>query len=371
MTDMSLVLNEDVTAAKQGDLNAFSRLIKVTQNTITSIALAIVKDLDASEEVAQLVYINCWNNLSQLNNNASFLPWIRQSTRFAALNYLRDNKVKKRVSSEEADELLESACSDDVSGETLLHRARTTQLVQNMVDTLPEESREVVLLYYREEKSTAQVATLLSISEESVRKKLSRARATLKQKVLDNYGKVIFSTAPALAFPSMMLGTLTMSSSAKAATSSSVVGKAGLQTKFAWLLSGATLGAAIGAYAVFWGAKHALLEIKDEEIRQHLKRLRNLSIVWVLTSGILIAAAYEFTQGWIGPLTSYAIFAAGLYTLTLKSQRLIANNTPAPSSTKWKHRLLSYCGSFGLIFGLLMGLLGMLIGLVNSGRLLL
>jgi hypothetical protein len=42
-------LQPDVTAAITGDMQAFSRLVQRCQNGISSIALAIVKDLDASE----------------------------------------------------------------------------------------------------------------------------------------------------------------------------------------------------------------------------------------------------------------------------------------------------------------------------------
>ena len=54
------IAEQDVLLAMKGDNNAFTRLIQASRNTISSIALAIVKDLDASEEVAQQVYIQCW-----------------------------------------------------------------------------------------------------------------------------------------------------------------------------------------------------------------------------------------------------------------------------------------------------------------------
>ncbi|MEJ2417221.1 MAG: RNA polymerase sigma factor [Exilibacterium sp.] len=93
----SELLTNDVIAAQQGDSDALSRLIEKTRNTVASIALAIVKDIDSSEEVAQQVFIAVWQQLSTLKSNNSFLPWIRQTTRYKAYNFLRDNKVSKKL----------------------------------------------------------------------------------------------------------------------------------------------------------------------------------------------------------------------------------------------------------------------------------
>lgn len=87
-------LQPDVTAAIASDMQAFSRLVQRCQNGISSIALAIVKDLDASEEVCQQVFIAAWQQLNSLQNPTSFLPWLRQITRYRAYSYLREQREK-------------------------------------------------------------------------------------------------------------------------------------------------------------------------------------------------------------------------------------------------------------------------------------
>ena len=67
-----------------------------------------------------------------------------------------------------------------------------------LIDGLPEDSREIVLLYYREEQSSQQVAELLGLSDANVRKKLSRVRELLKDQLLSRYGNLLLSTAPAM-----------------------------------------------------------------------------------------------------------------------------------------------------------------------------
>ena len=54
------------------------------------------------------------------------------------------------------------------------------RLLEVVLDELPDDTREVVTLYYREGESTAHVARLLGLSEDNVRQRLSRARSRLR-----------------------------------------------------------------------------------------------------------------------------------------------------------------------------------------------
>ncbi|MFT6206477.1 MAG: DNA-directed RNA polymerase specialized sigma24 family protein, partial [Colwellia sp.] len=93
----------DIALAKSGDQLAFTRLIEQLTNTVGAIALAITKDLDSSEDVSQKVFIKVWREINQLKENISFLPWVRQITRYTALNHIRDEKVNRNVKGDETD----------------------------------------------------------------------------------------------------------------------------------------------------------------------------------------------------------------------------------------------------------------------------
>ena len=75
------IIQTHLPAASQGDQQAYGRIVQGCQNTVTSIALAIVRDVPASEDIAQEAFISAWQQLKKLNNTASFLPWLRQITR--------------------------------------------------------------------------------------------------------------------------------------------------------------------------------------------------------------------------------------------------------------------------------------------------
>ena len=71
----------DVEAAQRGDQTAFTRLVESTCVLVSSIALAIVRDPDASRDIAQDVFVSAWHDIRKLREPSSFLPWLRQITR--------------------------------------------------------------------------------------------------------------------------------------------------------------------------------------------------------------------------------------------------------------------------------------------------
>jgi len=73
-------------------------------------------------------------------------------------------------------------------------------LLSEAIDQLPDDAREVVILYYREGQSVAQVAALLGLSEAATKKRLSRTRETLRETVLEKVGDLLGRTAPVAAF---------------------------------------------------------------------------------------------------------------------------------------------------------------------------
>jgi RNA polymerase sigma factor (sigma-70 family) len=364
----------DVTLAQGGDQQAFGRLINHTRNLVSSIALSIVKDLDNSEDVAQQVYIGAWNNIGELKNSSSFLPWLRQMTRYKALNFLRDNKVRQKIEGEEADQILAQFCDPKLDMDSHLHRDQSNLILQDFIAKLPEESREIVLLYYREEQSSQQVASLLEQSETNIRKKLSRVRQLLHEQILRKHGRVLLSTAPAIGFSSLVLGALTTSSPVAAAALSSATAstKTGLLQKLGLLLGGSMIGAFFAVIAVRLSTIPLLKKLTNQEAKQQVLNYRRNMTIWIIFGGVLLTLGYEFTQGWWGPVTAYIIFATGVMLQVRNMHKLIEReifSVPTQNEKELRSRKFQRaCGYWGNLLGMIVGFVCLIIGLVASGR---
>ncbi|WP_133468035.1 RNA polymerase sigma factor [Paraglaciecola marina] len=368
-------LFNDVSLAQEGDQQAFARLIKQTQNLVSSIALSIVKDLDSSEDVTQQVFIGAWQNISELKNGHSFLPWLRQMTRYKALNFLRDNKVRQKIEGDEADQILAQFCDPKLAIDESMQRQQSNLILQSFIEQLPDESREIVLLYYREEQSSLQVAKLLELSEANVRKKLSRVRQLLQKQIMGKYGRLLLSTAPTAGLSGLILGAITTSSPVAAATISSVSAssKTSVVQKIGLLMGGSFIGAFFAIIAIRLSTKPLLKKATSDAAKQQILSYRRSITIWIIFSAILLTLGYELTTGWWGPVSAYCIFAVGILFHTNKMQTLIAQQTLADPSIDTKEishqKFQALCGFWGKYLGLLLGFSGLMYGLVSSGRL--
>ena len=92
------IIQAQLPAAARGDAAAYGRIVAGCQGMVTAIALSIVRDVPASEDIAQDAFISAWQNLRKLGNPSSFLPWLRQITRNLARDHLRSQGYRANPS---------------------------------------------------------------------------------------------------------------------------------------------------------------------------------------------------------------------------------------------------------------------------------
>ncbi len=247
---LDLMLQTELPAAARGDHNAYGRIVVACQNTITAIALAITRDVQASEDIAQEAFLKAWQQLDRLKNSASFLPWLRQITRNLARDHLRANRSRP-LSGEGADLAIQMAADPSPTPSEQLLQTEEEIVAKDIISALPEESRETLLLYYREGQSSQQVAALLGLSDAAVRKRLSRARGTVREEMLKRFGEFARATAPGAAFALTVSSALMVA--APGASAAALLG-AGAMGSGAGKLGAGGLGASAVNGGVTFGA---------------------------------------------------------------------------------------------------------------------
>ena len=108
------------------------------------------------------------------------------------------------------------------------------ELVLSALHKVPESYRVPLILYYREEQSTSSVAEALGISEEAVRKRLSRGRKMLQAEMVTVVGSILNRTMPSAVFTMTVaggIGALCPPSTLAATTLAKAVGEKALLTK--------------------------------------------------------------------------------------------------------------------------------------------
>ena len=368
------LVHANLPAAARGDRQAYSRIVAACQNPVTAIALAIVRDVPASEDIAQEAFLAAWQHLRRLQNPASFLPWLRQITRNLARDHLRAQR-NRPLDGLGAELAIASAADPSPTPVEQLAADEREAAAAELISALPADSREVLLLYYREDQSSKQVAALLGLSDAAVRKRLSRARMALREDLLERFGAFARGSAPSVAFTSVVATALTFAAggllgTVAAATGAKTVGK---------LLLGAagSLGIGLaGAFAgIYLGLRKQLKGAIDEEERAGL--IRSAVVTGLATIGFLVVilVLVKVDDGWVLPtLAALAFMAVVTYQSAVVQRRVLARrhaleaqrDPVGAARTRRRERITCWLGA---IVGLGFGLGGLFAGLVSSGRL--
>jgi RNA polymerase sigma factor (sigma-70 family) len=313
-------IERDVVLARTGDHAAFTRIVEQTANTVCSIALAIVRNVQASEDVAQETFVAAWKGLGQLREPQSFLPWLRQITRHHAHLWRRRNE--REIGN---DDVLQSAIDERPRADHALIANEERELLTQVLDELSEEAREVLVLYYREGQSTKQVAALLGVSDDAVRQRLSRSRALLREEMLQRVEHVVTRTAPGAVFIAALAAVIPgpAATAAMLSAQSAVTGAA--------IAKASALGAVLSWGGVLVGMK-LLGPPNDEREAAQLRRFRNAMLL-VVTAG---AAAVGFAASrslMAMVLTLQGVYAAIAYCYLIRLPRILGERRKSRRAT--------------------------------------
>ena len=278
-TPLSAALTADFVAARRGDQDAFARLVRATQRMVASVALAVTRDIQLSEDIAQETYLKAWHKLAGMNHPDSFLPWLRQVTRNQAIDHLRRRRHRE-LPLGDTDTRVMDAPHAGPGPDASLQSVKQAEMLARALDEIPDESREVLLLFYREGQSSRQVADLLGLSDGAVRKRLQRARDVLHAGLLAQVGEVARSSAPGAAFTAIVATSLT-TGPAKAGAVTAVTATAGK-----WMLG--AIGSAVAALAIVLGA--VAWEVRSYVIRARNPVERRELLVHGILVGVLMAS---------------------------------------------------------------------------------
>jgi RNA polymerase sigma-70 factor (ECF subfamily) len=180
--------DEDVVLqVLDGDTALFELLMRRHNERIYRAARAITRDDREAEDVMQQAYVNAYSNLRQFQGRAHFATWL---TRVAVNEALA--RVRRRGRYETLDDESPAVESIPVSAspdpERQAFATELGALLEGAIDELPDGAREVFMLRDVEGLSTAETAASLDVSEDVVKTRLSRARASLRSALLARAG---------------------------------------------------------------------------------------------------------------------------------------------------------------------------------------
>ena len=146
---------------------------------IKRIAFLYVKDYAATEDILQEVFISCYQHLESFRHESSYKTWLIKITINKCKDHLKRWSFRNLIYRDKMDfRLIERSTPE----EELLLKQRELLLVEHVL-SLPIKLREIIILYYYEELSVEEIGSLLDLKVNTVKSRLHRARANLKEQL--------------------------------------------------------------------------------------------------------------------------------------------------------------------------------------------
>ena len=196
-------LAEFVRKARAGDKDAFGVLYNKTYNQVFYTVKSMIKDDDAVSDILQDSYVKAFMHMDSFKGDDKFLPWIKQIAANTARDWLKKKKpmLFTDLNDDDDDMAFEEQIEDEREEnipEKLIEQKETIRIVREIVDSLPDDQRAVIGMYYYENKSVNDIASAMGASQSAIKSRLKYGRDKIKAKVeeLESKGTKLYGLAP-------------------------------------------------------------------------------------------------------------------------------------------------------------------------------
>jgi len=171
-----------------GDGEAYGTLVTRYKDLVYTIALRIVTDESDAEDVAQETFLRAYRALPRFRGDSKFSSWLYRIATNRSLTHLKRRKRRATTVDIDAGPHIEARSKEPSpigTPEDAVLDDEFRRRVRAAVERLPEQYRVVVTLFYLQERSYKEVAATLGIPMGTLKTHLHRARALLKEILID------------------------------------------------------------------------------------------------------------------------------------------------------------------------------------------
>src|SRR5215813_4531908 len=162
--------------------SAFDLIVTHFSDKIMHFTYSIVSNDPFAEDVVQDVLLRVWRGLPAYRGEASVSTWIYSITRNTCLTAVRRAGHKNSLSIEEPAVRMETESVSSPQQSALLSD------LPRLLSSLPDKQRQVLMLFYMEDKSYGEVALLMDLPVGTVKAYLHRGRKTVASLLQENKG---------------------------------------------------------------------------------------------------------------------------------------------------------------------------------------
>ncbi len=185
INDTKISDEELAKKVQNGHKQSFDLLISRYSEKIFRYAKRFLYNLQDAEDATQDVFIKTYENIQSFNLNKRFSPWIYRLAHNTFINIIRKNK-REKIQFIDLDTVLPHFVSHDTLEKEISSKF-DLKLLEKVIKKLNPKYREIIILFYYEEKSYQEISDILKIPASTVGVRLKRAKQQLKNISNDHF----------------------------------------------------------------------------------------------------------------------------------------------------------------------------------------
>lgn len=180
--------SELIARIKSGDEAAFDELYLELFTPMYEYAFRLVRDAGVAEDLVQDVFQMFWGNRASYNIQGSVRVYLFSALKKRALNYRRHDRVVRRTESLHSNEESPGLGTPPQQPDAVLRSSEINEFIDHLLEEMPDERREVLLLRWRHGMGYDEIAQIVGISVSAAQAQVSRAQRALRPILKDLLG---------------------------------------------------------------------------------------------------------------------------------------------------------------------------------------
>jgi RNA polymerase sigma-70 factor (ECF subfamily) len=170
-----------IRRAKQGNQQAFEKLVIKYQKRIYFSVRKMVLDHDDTNDIVQDTFVKSYSNLHRFDEHYAFYPWLHRIAVNTTLNFKTKTARVRSFSIDSDENEVEQIAENDDNPLSQVMASELKKKISDALQQLPFDQRMVFMLRTSENLSYQQISDQLDISMGTVMSRLARARAKLRE----------------------------------------------------------------------------------------------------------------------------------------------------------------------------------------------
>ena len=170
-----------------GQESALEKLVRRHKNRVFAYILMVVKDKDLAEDLFQDTFIKVINTIrsGQYKEEGKFIQWVMRIAHNLIIDYFRKSKRIPIIENKDEYDIFERVRIRVESVEEILITEQIHQDVKKLIDYLPKEQKEVLLMRHYKDMSFKDIAEVTNVSINTALGRMRYALINLRKLVKD------------------------------------------------------------------------------------------------------------------------------------------------------------------------------------------